>query len=184
MHIFRLLASLPAPLNAKRFSWQCFRYRPAFSIPPFPSRFAFASPSRLAPRFPSRPALPRPVPRLVSSRSSGVSPSPRSAPRFSPRLTFSRLPCRSIVPPLSSPRLPCRGAERGAEQVVAIRCVLYPWPVSVAFQSACQARPASRVAVQGGRRKGRTLPIPSACLCDFRVVGAICIYSFGKSPNI
>ena len=137
MCIFRLPASLPAPLNAKRFSWQCFRYRPAFSIPPFPSRSALAAPSRLAPRFPSRPALPRPVPRLVLS-SRFIPSSSRSAHRFSPRLTSSRLPCHPIVPwSLSSPRLSCRGAGSGTELVVAIRCVLYPLPVSVAFQSAC-----------------------------------------------
>lgn len=87
---------------------------------------------------PSRPA-PLPVPlRLASFRFSSrlassliLSPS-RSSPCLSPRSVSSRLPCRSVAPwPLSSPRLPCRGAGCGAERSVEIRCISCPLSISV-----------------------------------------------------
>lgn len=108
MSIFRLPASLSAPLNAKRFSWQCFRYRPAFSIPSFPSRSAFVAPSRSAPRSPSRPALSLPVSclvwRLVPSRLALLTAS----------LPVSPLPvclATPIIPSPSTPRPSCRAIE-------------------------------------------------------------------------
>lgn len=165
MHIFRL----PAHLNAFRGNVldisSRFQFLP-FSIPIRPHRAVPpCSPLPVPPCLASSRSPSRFIPlvwRLVPSR-------PALLTAYLPRLTSSRLPCRSIVPPLSSPRLPCRGAERGTELVVAIRCVRCPLPVSVAFQSACQARPVHRVVVRGGRREGAVLPMPSARLCGFRV---------------
>ena len=152
----------------------------------FLSQSAFAAPSRSAHRSPSRPAVPLPVSRLVR-RPVSSRPRPARLPAYLPVPSLPVfLAVRSSPVALwqSSLRPSCRGAKRVAELFVAIRCVSHPLAGIRRILSACQARPANRVGRRGGRRGERALPMPSVRLCGFRVVKGICIYSFGKSPNM
>lgn len=157
MCIFRLPAFLPVHLNAFRGNVLDISLR--FRFHPFSTLVrprCAVSLLLTSSRFSSRQAS-----RLI------LSPS-RSSPCISPRSVSSRLPCRSVVPwPLSSPRLPCRGARCVAERVVAICCVSYPITDIRCVLSICSSRTVCRVAVRGDRRGGRVLPMPSTCLCGF-----------------
>lgn len=95
------------------------------------------------------------------------------------RLFSSSLPFRRPVAAILAPPVVSWGWVRGG----AGRSDPYqlrPFLVDIrSVSSTCQARPANRVGGRGGRRGERDSSMPSICLCGFRAVGAICIYSFG-----
>ena len=116
-------------------------------------------------------------------------PVPSPVPSFSSLLASAQpLPVCLAVPSsrLRYLRPAYRVVQSGswAKRAVAIRCVGRPLVVIRCVPSACPTRPVHRVVERGGRRRGAASPMPSAHLRGFRAVGAICIYSFGKSPNI
>ena len=179
MRIFRLPASLPAHLNAKRFPWQCFRCQPVFSNPAvFYSR-------PLSPRRPALLPAPRPAPAclfpfLVSSYvPSGVlhpARLPASLPvqhcRPSSRSRYHRPACRVVE------------SRSWAKRAVAIRCVCRSFPVSVAFPR--QVKLALSIVSSCGKAGGEDVSLAHAVymFVRFPCSEAICIYPFRKSPNI
>ena len=180
IHDINTYAHIPSSRPSKRFPWQCFRCLLPFSNP---SVFYYRPLSlrRLALLPASRPVPACRFPFFVSSCVPSHPATSRPACLPVPSLPVF-LAVRS---PRSRHHRPvCRVAGRGAKQPVAIRCVIRRLSGIRSVPSACQALPVHRVAVRGGRRGGRSLPMPPARLCGFRVVGAICIYSFWKSPNI
>ena len=90
MHIFRL----PAPLNA--FRGNVLDVSPRFRTLPFSTLVRHRCAVPPCSPLPVPPRLPLSVSRLVRRLVSSCSRSARS-PRFSPRLTSFRLPCRPIV---------------------------------------------------------------------------------------
>lgn len=182
MSIFRLPASLLAPLNAFRVNVLNISSR--FRIPLFPSRSAFAAPSRPAHRSPSRLALPLSVSRLVSSLRLILS---RPA-LFPASLPVSLLPvclATPIVPwPLSSPRPSCRAIEElGGAGRRGPLCLL----LSCRYPSRFLCVPSSpRTSCRrAGRQTWRWSLAHAVCtFVRFPCSEVICIYPFRKSPNI
>ena len=180
IHIIGTYAHIPSPRPAKRFPRQCFRYQLMISNS---SVFHPCTPSLRRPALLPAPHLAPPClfPFLVSS---GVSSHPVPVPlvslHISPfRLFPSSLPFRRPVAAIFAPS----AVSWGGVWCGAIRRdPLHQLPLVNIRRapSACQVLPVHRVAVRGDRRGGRALPMPSTCLCDFRAVGAICIYSFGE----
>ena len=147
----------------------------------------------LDPLSPHRPALltvPRPAPPclFLILVSSVVSSHPVPVQPFSPLLSSSRL----FPSPLPSDRpvatiLAPPAVSWGVARDEAGRCDPLCLLLSCRYPSRflCVPSSPSTSCRRAGREAGDgALPMPSARLCGFRVAGAICIYSFGKSPNI
>ena len=177
MRIFRL----PAHLNAFRVNVLNISSR--FRIPPF------SIPVR--PRCAVPPCYPLPVsPCLDSSRSPSrfiplvwrIALVSLGSPFLSPSHLFpSSLLSDRPVAIHAPPAVSWGGAWDGAGRCDPLSPLSLASIRSVSIGMPRSPRTSCR---RAGRQAGRAMPMPFAHLCGFRVAGAICIYPFGKSPNI